>query len=290
MGRLMKKYGFWTSGLLVLLLGGAQPLWAQRDTVPHIVTGMIDWAQFKKSLNAPTFQQNDMTAYITRKDSLGALISEEESSAWTKDFHYADVNGDRYLDAFFSGATKSKGGYYTYFMLADTGLRFPIKLEAPGYIHKITPRKDDIEFILREDAHGKGYLHKITEYDYQYKASKLTMGWQVQMLSNTEVPIMHRHEPYSLRLPTELRSAPRAVNEPPMDYNADGKFESVGNVVAQLDAGTPLLRYAENEINGVKWSFVLVLKAPIKNPIFQPLPAIQMAYAGWILTEAITGR
>jgi hypothetical protein len=276
--------------LTMLLLGLALGGFAQRDSIPHIVAGKFDWSQFKQAVNAPVFQQNDMAIYVLRKDSLMELISKEENSNWIKDFHFIDINADRWLDAFYCGPTKARGGYYTYFMLADTGLRFPIKLSAPGYVHTLTPGKEGLEFILRDDAHGKGYLHTISEYYYNYKTAKLDMGWQVQMLSTTEVPIMRQPERFVLHYPAELRASARVVNEPAVDYNQDGKPESIGNVVAMVDAGMPLLRVAELDIDGRGWSFVLMLATPLKNPIFQPIPDMRMAYAGWVLTEALIGK
>jgi hypothetical protein len=262
---------------------------AQQDTIPRIVAGKFDWAQFKKEVNAPVFQQNDMAIYVLRKDSLTELISKEENANWIKDFHFVDVNGDRYLDAFYCGATAAKGGYFTYFMQADTGLNYPIRLQAPGYVHQLTPSKEGLEFILRDDAHGKGYLHKITEYYFDWKTKQLKTGWQLQMLSTTEVPLMRKPEAFALHYPTELRSTARPVNDPPVDYNQDGKPEALGNVVAVLEAGTPLFRLAETESASGKWSFVIVLATPTKKHIFQPLKDVKMAYAGWILTDALGG-
>ena len=271
--------------ILILVL----PFWAmaQRDSVPHIVTGEIDWAGWKRELKAPDFQQNDMAIYILRKDSLGELISKEEDAHWIQDFHFADVNHDRWLDAIYCGATKAKGGYYTYFMQADSNLQYPVRLRAPGYVHRLDASKQGLEFILRDDAHGKRYLHTITEYYFDFATHKLDTGWQVQMLSTTEVPIMGQAVPFELHFPTELRATPRTVDAPPVDHNQDGKPESIGNVVAQLDARQPLLRLAEHELNGRKWSFVVVLSTPSKNAILQPLQGVRMAYAGWIVTEAL---
>ncbi len=265
------------------------PFWvlAQRDTIPHIVTGQIDWTRFKQEMKAPVFQQNDMAIYILRKDSLGELISKEENAHWIQDFHFADVNNDRWLDAFYSGVTKAKGGYYTYFMQADTNLQFPVRMQAPGYVHQLTPSKNGLEFILRDDAHGKGYLHTITEYYLDFATHKLDTGWQLQMLSTTEVPIMRQAEAYELHYPTELRATPRIVDAPPVDHDQDGKPESIGNVVAQLDAHQPLFRLAENELNGHKWSFVVVLSTPTLHPVLRPLKSVRMAYAGWIASEAL---
>ncbi len=281
--------GMLFSLLLLLLLPSR--VQAQRDSVPHIVAGKFDWAKFKQDAKAPVFQQNDMAIYVLRKDSLGEMISQEKNGDWIKDFHFVDVNGDRYLDAFYCGATKAKGGYYSYFMLADTGLRYPICLQAPGYIHALQPSKQGIAFIIRDDAHDKGYLHTVTEYYFDYATRKLDTGWQLQMLSTTEVPSMGGREAFELHYPTELRTTARVINDGPTDYDQDGKPESIGNVVARLDAGTPLFRCAELDIDGRKWSFVVLLRTPAQNVLFRPLKGVRMAYAGWILTEAlVAGR
>lgn len=264
--------------------------WAQTDTIPRVAAGMFDWARFKQEMKAPLFQQNDMAIYILRKDSLMEMIAQEENAAWIKDFHFVDVNGDRWLDAVYSGETKSKG-FFTYFMLADTGLRFPVRLAAPGYVHLLRPSKTGVEFILREDAKAKGaYLHKVTQYFYRYDSARVDTGWQVQLLATTEVPILRKAEVFELKEPADLRAQSRIVNAPPMDHDQDGKPETAGNLVAQLEAGMPLLRYAEVEHDGHKWSFVLVLATPTRKSIFRPMPGIDTAIAGWVPTEAITGK
>ncbi len=284
----VKRFGFLVLGFWLwfgLPLAGL----SQRDSIPHIVTGRFDWAKFKLEVQAPVFQQNDMAIYILRKDSLGELISKEENAAWIKDFHFVDVNQDRWLDAFYCGSTKAKEGYYTYFMQADTGLNYPIRLQAPGYVHLLTPSKEGLEFIIRDDAAGKDFLHTVTEYYFDWKTRQLDMGWQLQMLGTTEVPIMRKPEAFQLHYPTEVRSTARVVTEPAHDYNQDGKYEVMGNVVAMLDAGTPLFRLAEVESASGKWSFVTVLSTPTKNHVFQPIKGVKMAYAGWILTDALGG-
>jgi hypothetical protein len=277
-------------GLTALLLGLPVAGRAQRDSIPHIVSGKFDWDKYKQEVNAPVFQQNDLAVYVLRKDSLMGMIAQEESAAWIKDFHFIDINGDRWLDAFYCGATKARGGYQTYFMLADTGLRYPICLDAQGYVHALNPSRSGLEFIIRDDAHGKGYLHTITEYYFTYRSKKLDIGWQLQLLSTTEVPIMRQPEVFELHYPTELRTSPHVIHEPPADYNQDGRPEAVGNVVTPLDAGQPLLRVAAQEVAGQQWSFVIVLTTPSKNQVFKPIQGVRMAYAGWIVTDALGGK
>jgi hypothetical protein len=277
------KIGWWGLVMAMLFLSGE--LFGQRDTVPHIVTGRFDWAQFKKEMQAPAFQQNDLAIYILRKDSLGDLISQEENGNWIQDFHFVDVNRDRYLDAFYSGATKAKGGFYTYFMRAAADLTYPIKLQASGYVHLLKPDSAGVEFILRDDAHGKGYLHTITEYYYHFRKDSLDTGWQLQMVSTTEVPALAQPQAFVLKYPIQLRTSPRLLNEPPMDYNQDGKNETTGNVVANLEPGLRGFRFAEKEANGQKWSFVVLFDTPKGTHVFKPLKIVQMAYAGWIIEQ-----
>ncbi|HEX2898721.1 MAG TPA: hypothetical protein VHS96_03275 [Bacteroidia bacterium] len=277
-------------GLVLLAL--AAPLWslAQRDTVPHIVSGMMDWARYKQQMGAPVFQQNDMAIYILRKDSLGELISQEENAGWIKDFHFMDVNGDRYLDAFYCGSTKARGGHYTYFMRADAGLNYPIKLQAPGYVHQLKGDPKGLEIILRSDAHGKGYLHTVTEYYYYFEADSLEMGWQLQMVSTTEVPIMRSPTAFVLKTPNQLRTTPKLSNEPPVDYDQDDKYDGAGNIVAILEPGLRGFKLAERLVDGNLWSFVTVFDTPRGKHLFKPVPNAQMAYAGWILEQGQSGK
>jgi hypothetical protein len=267
-------------------------LWglAQRDSIPRIVTGKIDWVKVKKEMKAPVFQQNDLAIYVLRKDSLGELISKEENANWIKDFHFIDVNGDRYIDAFYSGATKAKGGYYTYFMRSDTGLQYPIKLQAPGYVHALKSDPKGLELILRDDAHGKGYLHTITEYYYHYFLDSLEIGWQLQMLGTTEVPIMGQGIPFVLKYAGQMRSTPKLLNEPPVDFESDGKYDMTGNVVATMHPGMKGLRFAETVADGRKWCFVILMETPKGAHVFKPMKGVKMAYAGWIMQESLEGK
>lgn len=282
-----KGWPVWAWILLGLLPVG---VWGQRDSVPHLVTGKFDWEGFKRELKAPPFQQHDMTIYVLRKDSLMDLISEEEDAGWMRDWHFVDVNGDRWLDAFYSGSTKARGGYHTYFMRAGAGMSYPIKLDAPGYVHLLKPDAKGLEFILREDAHEKGYLHRITEYYYFHAEDSLAIGWQLQMVSTTEVPALGSPRAFALQHPTQLRTSPKLLNVPPIDYDQDGKHEATGNVVAHLDAGLHGIRVAEKEADGKGWSFVVLLDSLSKVHVFQPQKGVRMAYAGWVLSEAMGGK
>jgi hypothetical protein len=259
---------------------------AQRDTVPHIVSGMFDWAGFKKQVNAPVFQQNDLAIYVLRKDSLGELISQEENSNWIRDWHFIDVNNDRYIDAFYCGSTKAREGYHTYFMRAEAGMAYPVKLSAPGYVHLLKPDKNGLEFILREDAHGKqGYLHRISEYYYFFAEDSLAMGWQLQLVSTTEVPAMGAPRAFVVKLPGQLRTSPRTVDEPPVDYDRNGKPESVGNLIGPLEPGLRGYILAEAETAQGNWSFVVLFDTPGNISLFKPVKGVQMGYAGWMQME-----
>ena len=257
------------------------------DSIPRIVQGKVDWVAYKKKINAPAFQQNDLAIYVLRKNGLTEMITKEENANWIQDWHFFDVNNDRYLDAFFSGQTKMRGGYYTYIMLADTGLSYPIKFEAPGYIHAFQPDKKGIDLTLREDAHGKGYLHKIGQYRVDYEKDTSFCLWQVQMVSVTDVPALHQPEAAEVQLPTQLRTSSQLINEPSTDYDQDGIADGAGNVIALLSPKTPCFRLAEAREGDMQWSFVLVLGELKKGHVFQPIPDLQMAYAGWVLTEAL---
>lgn len=279
-----KGMAFWV-GCLVLPFA----CMAQRDSVPHIVAGLFDWAAFKQQVKAPQFQQNDLAIYVLRKDSLGELISQEENSNWIRDWHFIDINDDRYVDAFYSGATKAKKGFYTYFMRCDTGMRFPIKLAAPGYVHSLKPSKMGVEFILRDDAQSPRYLHTVSEYFFSFSGDTISRGWQLQMVSTTDVPQLGPMTAIVLKAGGQLRTSPKVTNEPPMDYNGDGKPEMVGNVVANLAPGLRGYRTATREVNGEKWSFIVLLDTPKPPHVFQPIDKLQMGYAGWVLDATITG-
>ena len=258
------------------------------DRIPGIVEGKLDWQAYKKLIHAPTFQQNDLSIYVLRKSGLTEMITKEENADWMQDWHFFDVNNDRHLDAFYSGATKMRGGFHTYIMLADTGLSYPVKFDAPGYVNTFNPDKNGISLTLREDAHGKSYLHKIAQYRIDYAKDSSICLWQVQMVSTTEVPIMHAGKAAQVQLPTQLRSSAHLLNEPSMDFDQDGKADATGNVLGMLTPKTPCLRLAETRAEDHEWSFVLVLEAPQKGHVFQPNQGVKTAFAGWVLTEALT--
>jgi hypothetical protein len=265
---------------------------AQNDTVPRLVAGKFDWVAFKQRIKAPAFQQKDLTGYIMRKDSLTDMLIQEESATWMNDWHFFDVNADRQLDGVYSGATKAKG-MYSYFVMGDSNLTYPVRLKTQGYVHGFDPGKDGIDIVTRTDAHAKEYLHIISAYFYRYATKKATLTWQLQMVSTTEVPETRSPEALTLRLSTQLRTSPRLVNDPAIDYNQDDKPDGLGNIIATLDHGMKTFRLAETETAGKAWSFVLVFDTPAGKHMFKPItpapgqPPVRMAYAGWVLTEAL---
>lgn len=134
-----------------------------------------------------------------------------------------------------------------------------------------TPKADPkgLEFILRADAVAKSYLHRISEYYYFYSEDSLHMGWQLQMVSTTEVPFMNSPKPFTLAIPNQLRTTPKLQNEPPVNYNQDDKYDGAGNIVAVLESGLHGFKLAEKLVEGNLWSFVILTDTPRGKHIFQ---------------------
>lgn len=288
--RMQRNRLFWALILLSFfpfcnLVFGQQPLLP--DSLPRIVAGKFDWEAYKQKINATRFQQNDLSIYVLRKNNLSEMISKEENADWIMDWHFFDVNHDRYLDAFYSGATKVRGGYHSYIMLADTGLSYPIIFDAPGYVNDFRPDKEGINLILREDAHGKGYLHKISSYRIDFKSDTAFCLWQLQLVSTTEIPVLGLPEAVQIQQPSQLRTSPQLLNAPAADLDQDGKPDVAGNVIAALEPLTPCFKLAEFKADDFDWSFVLVLNTPKNNHVFQPVKGLRMAYGGWVLTQAL---
>jgi hypothetical protein len=100
---------------------------------------------------------------------------------------------------------------------------------------------------------------------------------------------MHKHVPFESQLPTYIRTSPEIRNEPTVDYDQDGIPDGLGNIVGELKPGMPLFRLWQESRNGQSWSFIMLMKEPEGEHLFQaPLrDNVPTGYCGWIPSEAI---
>lgn len=267
---------------LLLVSGG---LYGQVDTLPRIVEGQLDWGKY--TAMAPKFQQKDLTVRIVRLNNMTRVYEYEGSAAWQDDWHFIDLNGDRYIDGLYSGQTKHHKGWHTYLSMGDTAFKFPIVLSAPGYVHSAQHDKKGIELILRDDPGEKEYLTDVAHYYYRYGSDTVLSKWQVRYVSSTEIPMMGTApEQHKLKMPMQLRTSAREVTEPAIDYDQDGRPDAVGNVVAEFPAGARLSRYAVVRQGDLEWSFVLMADPPKEGSVLKAVKGKKVYYAGWMPSGA----
>lgn len=270
--------------LILLFLGLPCLIRAQADTLPVIVSQPIDWTKVKAF--APKFQQKDLVVRIVRLNNLMQVFEREGSPAWQDDWHFLELTGDRYIEGLFSGKTKFHKGWHTYFTLGDSALKFPVKFDAPGYIATLKYDKESLELILRDDPGEGEYITDITHYYLRTDRDSIDSRWQVRFVSTTEIPALGKPELHTLKMPMHLRTGPREIREPAIDYDGDGKPDGAGNVVAELAKGSKLLRYAVHREGDLEWSFVMVMNPPAASSVLKPLDRKNVLYAGWIPSGA----
>ncbi|MEM7038319.1 MAG: hypothetical protein AAF570_15145 [Bacteroidota bacterium] len=260
-----------------------------KDSIPLIVEGAVDWRPLLRT--APKrMNQKDYAMYMVRKNKLEERFFNELNQNWVNDWHFFDANGDRLVDAVFSGKLDHHEGWYTYMLYGDSALTYPISFEAPGYVHLFEPQAKGLEIILRNDASGKRYLHRINHYFLDTETDSTHHNWEVQIVSTTEVPEKRfTRQPFALYRDVQLRTSPRVANTPTVDYDQDEKPDAAGNIVASYKAGAPCFRYAEMESEGMNWSFVMVLQAPEGKHVFKPIEGLRTGFCGWVPTVALLG-
>lgn len=271
---------------ILILLSLALPclLPAQADTLPVIVTQPIDWVKVKAI--APKFQQKDLVVRIVRLNNLTQAFEREGNADWQDNWHFLELTGDRYIDGFFSGKTKFHKGWHTYFVLGDSALKFPVKFEADGYVATLKYDKKSIDMILRDDPGEGEAVTSITHYHVRTDRDSISSRWQIRFVSTTEIPVLGTPELHQLKMPMQLRTSPREIREPAIDYDGDGKPDGAGNVIAEVAKGSKLLRYAVHREGDLEWSFVMIMSAPAKSSVLKPVERGNVFYSGWIPSGA----
>lgn len=268
--------------LACLLFLSAQ---AQVDTIPRIVASQLDWVRFTAS--APKFQQKDLTVRVVRLNDLAVMYSQETSPAWQNDWHYVYLDKDHLLDAIYCGQTKYNKGWRTIVAMGDSAYRYPISLNLSGYVSSLRHDSTGLELIQRRDPGEKEYITEITHHYYNFRTDSAQSRWQLRFVSSTEIPELGpQPDLHTLRLTAQLRTSPRQVTEPAIDYDQDGRVDAAGNVVAEFAPGARLRRYAVVRQGDLEWSFVVIYAAPKAGSVLKASTHPKCAYAGWIPSGA----
>lgn len=271
--------------LICLAFLAAASAWAQVDTVPRFVGSQLDWVRFTAS--APKFQQKDLTVRIVRLNQLTNIYAQESSPAWQNDWHYVYLDGDRLLDGIYCGQTKHYKGWHTIVTMGDSAYKYPVTLDLRGYVSSLRHDSAGMELLMRRDPGDKEYITEITHHYYDFKAKTTVSRWQLCYVSSTEIPALGpQPDQHTLRLTTQLRTSPRQVTEPAIDYDQDGRPDAAGNVVAEFAPGARLRRYAVVREGDLEWSFVVIYAAPKAGSVLKASTHAHAAYAGWIPSGA----
>lgn len=258
---------------------------AQVDTLPRFVASQLDWVRFKAG--APKFQQKDLTVRIVRLNQLTKLYEQESSPAWQDDWHFVFLDKDRLLDGIYCGQTKYYKVWHTLIAMGDSAYRYPVTLDLPGYVSSLRHDSSGLELVMRRDPGDKEYITEITHYYHSFKVDTTASLWQLRFVSSTEIPVLGPDpDLHRLRLPAQLRTSPRQVTEPAIDYDQDGRADAAGNVVAEFTPGARLRRYAVVREGDLEWSFVVIYAAPKAGSVLKPGTHAHSAFAGWIPSGA----
>lgn len=280
------KIGKYLGMLLVLLISGSA--WAQQDTLPHIVSGRLNWEPYR-SQQPSRMNQKDYAIYMVRMNGLDEWFETEPDQDWIQDFHFFDVNKDRIPDAVYSGSSAYFKGDQSLFLFGDSSFKYPLTFSAPGYIHRFDQQAEGIEVTLVKEPAGSEFLVHNRHYYYAYEADSAKLMWQLQYISTTQIPpVFAQKEAFTLRLPTHIRTTPEVRNEPGIDYNGDQSIDGLGNIVAEIQPGIQLFRLLREDHAGESWSFVMLLEAPAGQSLFLPQENAPInGYCGWIPSSAL---
>ena len=279
------KSGKFMGLVFALLLSGS--IWAQQDTLPHIIQGQLDWTPYN-SQGPARMNQKDYAIYMVRMNGLDAWFESEPDQDWIQDFHFFDINNNLIPDAIYSGVTHYFKGEQTLLMFGDSSFTYPLAFQAKGYVHSLMHSEEGIEMSLI-DRPGKGeYLVHNRHYYYEYAADSARLIWQLQYVSTTQIPARFpRWEAFTLRIPAYIRTTPAVRNEPGIDYDGDEKPDGTGNIIAAVKPETPLFRLWREDRQGENWSFVMLLKAPAEKSLFKPSGNAPLSgYCGWMRSSS----
>jgi|GEM_PF-3569426 hypothetical protein len=259
-------------------------LWSQMDSLPFFAGQPIDWAKTKGVL--PKFQQKDLVVRIVRLNNLVYAFEKEGSPAWQDDWHFAEITGDRYVDGIFSGKTKFHKGWHTFVSLGDSAMKYPLKGDFPGYVASLKHGHGGIEMVLRDDPGEGEFITTITHQFWAYGSDRWESAWEIQYVSTTEIPALGNPDQHVLKLPMALRTSPRDLREPAIDYNGDGKPDGMGNVVAEFAPGAKVRRYAIHKEGDLEWSFVTIEGKISPKGLIPAFSRPNVHVAGWIPSGA----
>jgi hypothetical protein len=260
-------------------------LFAQQDSLPRFAIGQLDWV--KLAASAPKFQQKDLTVRIVRLNGLTPLYEQETSAAWQNDWHFVYLNPDRLLDGIYCGQTKQYKGWSTLIALGDSAFNYPLTMRLDGYACSLRQDSTGMELLTRRDPGDKEYLCDITHHYYSFKSRMSQSLWQLRFVSSTEIPVLGpQPDRHKLRQSTQMRTSPRQLSEPAIDYDQDGRADAAGNVVAEFAAGARLDRYAIVREGDLEWSFVVIYGMPLAGSVLKASDHPKAAYAGWIPSGA----
>ncbi len=265
-------------------------LFAQKDTIPRIVEGKVDWETTKGKLGAPIFNQKDVVMYMVRKEGLGTWFNDETSDAWVNDFHFIYLNGDQHLDAIYDGSTAYHLGAYFRLSIGDTTLSYPATFESRGYAARFYADKAGIGYIVRKDAYGADYLLVLSSYYYDYGRKSNDLVWEVAVVGDEQAPVGTLREQVVVKEPVQMRIAPEVVNDGGIDLDQDGKEDLNGNVSAVFDRGATFIRTLQKKGgDGQNWSFVIALDTPKEDFAYGTGadPDRKRFAAGWVHSDKL---
>ncbi|MEM6268258.1 MAG: hypothetical protein AAF998_02420 [Bacteroidota bacterium] len=284
------KYFLSLFAALLIVVGMGPRTFAQvNDSLPQLAAGRLDWGPYR-ALAPQRFNQKDYAVYMVRVNKFHEIFETDPRQQWVDDFHFFDLNGDLMPDAIYSGSSQYFKGDRSLIMIGDTALQYPITFDQPGYIQALEMADTCLKLTVVQEASGIDYRVNLRRFRYDHATDTATQLWGLQYLSTTQIPPNRNPAvPLVLRRPTYLRTSAEIISEPAIDYDQDGHPDGVGNIIADLQPGLPLLRLWQEIRNGEDWSFVILLEAPSGKHLFSvpPNDKIPQGYAGWLPSKAM---
>lgn len=259
---------------------------AQSDSMPEVLVQPLNWSE----LEAPDqkFNKKDAVRYVVGKDNLTAIFEREAGGEGLNDFHFLQVNGDNALDLIFSGPNEYYKEHYTMLFIVNAERAYKRTFEAPGYLTKLQRKGSWAEVVLCKPATETQAFSFVNKYVIDLDSATHKLTAQICFLRNTEIPSPGDFSAEELREVALLRKTPELIDEPPVDFDLDGKEDALGNSIANFPSGTRLIKLAARTLNNVIWDFVLAIDSP--SPLLPLSAGVKPGFtfiAGWVQDEKL---
>lgn len=277
----LRFWGILLTGTLFATFLPAQ----ERAVFPAIIEGAIDWSSVP-GIN-DDFSKKDAVMGIIRQTNQMTHFVDDAGQTFLNDFHFIDLNGDKFPEAIYMGKTPKRGWHTTIFTAKD--YRYEVKFDSDGYVGEWNKEGDNYRFVIREDPGEREYLTRISQYRWRTASESDTLLSELVFPGPGKQPNDYFPKPVPAKIgkPVWVRHSPEVVDDPAFDYNEDGRLDGAGNKIAAFPKNHPaMIVSTQKDADGYEWAFIVTPVAdPAPGHVFDKIRPGVTFTAGWILED-----